>query len=512
MKSNAITVKTGRVFITGAGPGNPGLITEKAKSALNKCDAVVYDHLVSLELIVPLQKRVERIYAGKSATRHTMKQEEINRLLVKLAQEGKTVVRLKGGDPYIFGRGGEEALHLRENGIPFEIIPGVTAGVAVPAYAGIPVTHRGKSAFAVFITAHEAAEKQGSEIPWDLLAGSQKGTIVGYMGVKTLPDTVFRLLKGGMHPDTPTAVIERGTTGRQVTVTGTLENIAGKVKEAGVKPPALVIIGETAALQHSIGEAEDLPLKGKTIMITRPGDQAQEMYRDLRELGAEILPLPSIATEASADFKGWEKFWDIIGGWLLFTSENGVRYFFEQYFTAGFDLRSLSKFQIAAVGSGTEKALSKIGIIADFLPRKFTVRDLAEEMTMQFDFAGVDVVRVRGNLADDTAERILRGAGAKVLPLAVYRTYTPAWDAGMFTAFREAEIDAVTFTSGSTVKRLKEILGEEEFAGFMEKTPTISIGPMTSQTIEELGGTVAAEAKVYSIEGVTEALVGCLTN
>ena len=203
-----MTNKTGKVFITGAGPGDPGLITEKAKRALEKCDAVIYDHLVSLELIVPLPKKVERIYAGKSANRHTMKQEEINELLVKLAKEGKTVVRLKGGDPYIFGRGGEEALHLRENGVPFEIIPGITAGVAAPAYAGIPVTHRGKAVFAVFTTAHEAAEKEGSEIPWRLLAGSNKGTIVGYMGVKTLPDTIARLLQditGGLMVTAPSA-------------------------------------------------------------------------------------------------------------------------------------------------------------------------------------------------------------------------------------------------------------------------------------------------------------------
>ena len=277
-----MTNKTGKVFITGAGPGDPGLITEKAKRALEKCDAVIYDHLVSLELIVPLPKKVERIYAGKSANRHTMKQEEINELLVKLAKEGKTVVRLKGGDPYIFGRGGEEALHLRENGVPFEIIPGITAGVAAPAYAGIPVTHRGKAVFAVFITAHEAAKKEGSEIPWRLLAGSNKGTIVGYMGVKTLPDTIARLLQEGMPQDTPAAVIEKGTTGKQVTVTGALENIAGKVQDAGIKPPAIFVIGETAALRHSIGERENQPLKGKTIMITRPGDQSQEIYREVR--------------------------------------------------------------------------------------------------------------------------------------------------------------------------------------------------------------------------------------
>ena len=504
-----MTSRTGKVYLVGAGPGDPGLITENGRRALEKCDAIVYDHLASLELVVPLGRRVERYYVGKSAGQHTLQQDQIEELLVKLAQEGKTVVRLKGGDPYVFGRGGEEAITLRKNGIPFEIVPGITAGIAGPAYAGIPVTHRKKAVFTIFLTAHEAGDKSASQIPWKLLGGAEHGTIVGYMGVKTLPETVKRLTAEGMSPDTPAALIEKGTTGVQRTIKGTLATIAELAVRENIQPPALFVIGKVVNLRDEIGETGDLPLKGKTIMITRPGDQAGEMYRELRGMGAEILPLPSIATEAAVDFNGWEKFWQIDKGWLVFTSENGVRYFFDYYFRADYDIRSIASFKIAAVGSGTEKALKHYGITADFLPKKYTVNDLAEELGLNYDFADISVIRVRGNLGDDTAERILREAGAKVLPLEVYRTYTPEWDEGMRSVFRKAKIDAVTYTSGSTVKRLKEILGDEEFAGFIAKVPAISIGPMTSKAVRDNGGSVAVEAKVHSIEGVMEAIKEC---
>lgn len=501
-----MTVRSGRVYLVGAGPGDPGLITENGRRALAKCDAIVYDHLASLELVVPLGRRVERYYVGKSAGQHTLQQEQIEELLVKLAQDGKTVVRLKGGDPYVFGRGGEEAITLRKHGIPFEIVPGITAGIAGPAYAGIPVTHRKKAVFTIFLTAHEAGDKSASQIPWELLGGAEHGTIIGYMGVKTLSETMERFTAEGMSPDTPAALIEKGTTGVQRTIKGTLATIAGLAAAENIQPPALFVIGQTVNLSEEIGENDDSPLKGKTIMITRPGDQAGEMYRELREMGAEILPLPSIATETAVDFKGWEKFWRIEKGWLVFTSENGVRYFFDYYFRADYDIRSIAGFKIAAVGSGTEKALKHYGITADFLPKKYTVNDLAEAMRLNYDFQEIDIVRVRGNLGDDTAERILREAGARVLPLEVYRTYTPEWDQGMRARFAEAKIDAVTFTSGSTVKRLKEILGDGEFAAFMAKVPAVSIGPMTSKAVRDNGGEVAVEAKVHSIEGVMEAI------
>jgi len=500
-------IKIGTVYLTGAGPGDPGLITEKALTALKKCHAVVYDHLVSLELIVTLPKTVERYYVGKSAGKHTLKQEEINQLLVDLAKLGKTVVRLKGGDPYVFGRGGEEAMFLRENGVPFEIIPGITAGIAVPAYAGVPVTFRNLSSYVILLTAHEAADKEQSDLPWELLSRADKGTIVGYMGVKTLPVLMQNLIDKGLDPETPVMVVEKGSLGTQKSVTGTVAAISDLELQANIQPPALFVIGKVAQLQDKLLLLRDLPLRGKTIMVTRPADQAQDTYRRLRELGAEVLPLPVITTEPSVDYPGWEKFWGIEGGWLVFTSENGVRYFFRHYFTAGCDLRTLAKFRIAAVGSGTEKMLNAYGLAADFLPKKFTVKDLAEELCLNHTLSGIEVIRIRGNLGDETAENVFRVAGAKVLQLVVYRTDTAKWDEGMFAAFRDAQIDFVTFTSSSTVLKLKEILGETEFDRFIRQIPAISIGPMTSQTIYQCGGIIAAEAKIHTIEGMLEALL-----
>jgi len=504
----SLTRKAGKVYLTGAGPGDPGLIVEKAGWALQRCDAVVYDHLAPLELVVTLPPTVERYFAGKSAGRHTKKQEEINQLLAELAGQGKTVVRLKGGDPYVFGRGGEEALFLREQGIPFEVIPGVTAGIAVPAYAGVPVTFRKMSSYIILLTAHEAGDKDESEVPIELLSQAEKGTIVGYMGVKTLPELMRKLMESGLSPETPALVVERGTLGIQRCINGTVATIADLALQAVIEPPALFVLGQVVELREKLAAAAALPLQGKTIMVTRPADQAGETYRRLRELGAEVLPLPVIFTEAAVDYQGWEKFWGISEGWLVFTSENGVRYFLRHYFKAGYDLRGLAEFKIAAVGSGTERALQVSGLTADFRPSKFTVKDLAEELVLNYTLGGIDVIRVRGNLGEETAEDILRGAGSKVLPLIVYRAGTYKWDEGMFNAFREAKVDFVTFTSGSTVLKLKEILGEGEFDRFIKQVPAISIGPRTSQVIRQCGGKVAGEAGAHTVEGMVEALIG----
>ncbi|NQS99131.1 MAG: uroporphyrinogen-III C-methyltransferase [candidate division Zixibacteria bacterium] len=497
----------GKVFLIGAGPGDPGLITVKAKEALAGCDAVVYDRLVSLELVVTLPRRVKRYYAGKSAGKHSLKQSQINELLLKLAKEGHTIARLKGGDPFVFGRGGEEAVFLRGNGIDVEVIPGVTAGIAGLAYAGIPLTHRGKSAYAIFITAHEAPGKELSDLPWELLSGAEKGTIVGYMGVKTLPEVTERLIAGGMDEETPAAVIERGTLGNQSVIIGKLGNIALKAGEAGVKPPALFVIGEVVELRDSIIVEEDKPLAGKTIMVTRPGGQAAEIYHKLRKLGAEVLALPTIATEGYLDNEGWKRFERLRGGWLIFTSENGVKYFFQGFLREGGDFRRIAKFSIASIGAGTEKALKQYGFKTDFVPSKYTVNTLAEELTSEYEWKGVNAVRVRGNLGDDIIEAALEKAGAKVLPLEVYLTFTAEWDEGMRAAFAEAEIDAVTFSSGSTVAGLVEILGEAEFQCFIESTAVISIGPVTSDILRQAGGEPAIEAKVHTMEGVIDAVV-----
>lgn len=482
------------------------MITVRAREILARCEAVVYDRLVSLELIVPLPPSVERHYVGKSARKHTVPQGEINRLLVELARRGLAVARLKGGDPYVFGCGSVEAIYLRKRGVPFEVVPGITAGIAAPAYAGIPVTHRGKAAYAVFLTAHEAAGKTESGLPYELFSRMKDGTLVGYMGVKQLPHVVKKLTEGGMSPDTAVSIIEQGTLGTQRTITGRLEDIEGKAAAANIAPPAVFIIGNVVPLRDSILDQAEKPLSGKIVMVTRPGDQAQDMYRRLRELGAEPLALPSIATESHSDNEGWEWFAGIESGWLIFTSENGVRYFFQGLTDKNYDHRKIAGFKIAAVGAGTEKALARFGFQADFLPGKFTVDTLAAELVDKFDWREVNAVRVRGNLGDDTIERNLAGSGADVLPLTVYRTFTAEWDAGMRAAFEETKVDAVTFTSGSTVRGLLEILGERRFKSFLNRTASISIGPMTSRALREWGIEPSAEAETHTVEGVIDAV------
>ena len=496
----------GKIYLIGAGPGDPGLITVKAKNALNSCDVVVYDHLVSMELIVTLPSHVQRIYAGKSAGKHHLPQDEINGLLLKLASEGKTVARLKGGDPFVFGRGGEEALFLREHGVKVEIIPGLTAGTAALSGAGIPLTHRNLSSYAILLTAHEAMDKEQSDLPFKLLIQTEKGTIVGYMGVKTLPVITEKLLTGGMDGETPAAVIERGTLRTQRVIVGTLYDIAEKASQASVSPPALFVIGDVVKLRNKIVQTDDKPLAGKTIMVTRPAHQGVDMYRRLRELGAEPLALPTINVDIHFAERAWSVFKVIDEGILVFTSENGVNCFFRCMMNAGLDRRRLGRFAIAAVGHGTGKALMEHGISADFIPSKFTVQTLAEELLDKFDWEGTNVVRVRGSLGEPIIENTLKEAGANVLPLQVYTTTTAVWDEGMFAAYREAKIDAVTFTSGSTITGLREILGEDEFQRFLASTPAISIGPMTSEVLRGYGGEPAVEAEVHSIEGVVEAL------
>ena len=495
----------GIVYLIGAGPGDPGLLTVKAKRALMNSEAVVYDHLVSLELIVTLPPEIELHYAGKSAGNHSLPQDEINALLAKLAGEGKRVARLKGGDPFVFGRGGEEAIYLNEHGIDYEIIPGVTAGVAASAYAGIPVTHRGKAVFTVFLTAHESPDKNEPQIPWDTFSKLENGTLVGYMGVGRLQAVSNKLIEGGMRADLPAAVIEKGTLGTQRAITGTLTNIAGLAKESNIKPPAIFVFGEVVSLREDILPHGSRPLSGKTIMVTRPGDQAEYMYNQFRYLGAEVLPLPTISTYGSVSEKSWIQFGKLNDGWLIFTSENGVRYFFRQFFDHGFDIRKVAGFQIAVIGDGTIAALSNYGLTPDYVPSKYTVKTLTEELIQKFDWHYTGVIRVRGNMGDWSLEEALKEDKAAVFSHVVYENTNKEWDEGMWAAYRESDIDAVTFTSGSTAIRLKEILGETEFKELLNSSKSISIGPMTSEKLRELGVEPSIEAETHTVDGIIEA-------
>ena len=510
----------GKVYLVGAGPGDPGLITVRAAQLLRTCDAVVYDRLVPLELVVALPSFIERYFVGKSSDGHSLPQEEINALLVDLAQKGLKVVRLKGGDPFVFGRGGEEALYLKERGIPFEVVPGVTAGVAASAYAGIPVTHRKKSVFTIFLTAHEAADKDEPQIPWDWLGKVKNGSIVGYMGVNQLSSTVQALISAGLSPDTPAALVEKGTTGVQKNVVAVLKDLPELAREKEISPPALFIVGEVVTLADDLTWFGGKILAGKTALVTRPADQAGEMYAMLRGYGAEILPLPTIATSENFDAAGWDALNSIFQQshpaddkcWLVFTSENGVRYFIHQLLKQNHDFRVLGGFSIAAVGSGTARALNKYGLKADFMPSKATTAALAAELSRHLSGSEAQVIRIRGNLGDDRVEKALQSVGAKVIPLRVYDTFTAKWDAGMWAALDEHTPDIITFTSGSTVTGFVEILGKERAKQLADNALVASIGPLTTQIATEAGIKVNIEAETHSIPELVNAIVGYYQN
>lgn len=505
----------GTVYLIGAGPGAPGLITVRGQELLQSCDSVVYDDLIPPELIFSLPASVGRYYVGKRSGKHSSSQEEINELLVKLAFDGKSVARLKGGDPFIFGRGREEAQFLREKGVRFEVVPGVTAGIAAPAFAGIPCTDREKSSFIVFATGHKAAEKGISSVPWEWIAGANSGTVVIYMGVAELDNIVDKLLSSGMSSELPVAVIERGTLPSQRTVIAPMKEIVAKARIEKIEPPAIVIIGKVVDFHQDLEWFCNGPLAGLKIMVTRPADQSAEIYQALRNHGAEVIAYPTIATENSIDTNAWELFRNaatqlaktLSRGWLIFTSENGVRYFMSQLLQMGDDLRALGVFKIAALGYGTQALLHKYGIAPDFIPTIATTEALANQFSSSNDLKGVTVVRVRGNLGDETIENKLRESGARIIKMQVYRTYTPTWPDGLKEKLLAHPPDLITFTSGSTVNGLFEILGEHDALKLLGFVKAVSIGPLTSRVLQTHGGRVWLEAREHSVPGIIAELL-----
>ncbi|UCD17332.1 MAG: uroporphyrinogen-III C-methyltransferase [Candidatus Zixiibacteriota bacterium] len=500
--------KTGTVYLVGAGPGDPGLITTKGKELLGSCQAVIYDNLVADELVISLPSEVERHYVGKRSGKPCASQEEINALMVRLARAGKQVVRLKGSDPLIFGRGGEEAKHLKTSGIKFEIVPGVTAGIAAPAYAGIPCTDRYKASFVVFVTGHRAREKSFSTVPWDWLAKAKGGTVVIYMGVGEIEKIIRRLIDNGMSPETPAAVVERGTYPSQRLVTSTLADLPDDVRAHNIRPPSIVIIGDVVDLHPMMEWLGDKPLFGKRIMVTRPGDQAQELYFLLRERGAEVQPYPTISTEEYIDSEAWKKIAKLREKrrWLLFTSENGVRYFLRQFFDLIGDARNLAAFNIAAMGYGSSQALSRHHLSADFVPGATTSVGLAEELSARSDIRASTVVRVCGNLESDYVAETLASAGASVIPLQVFTTIYPAWPQDFKDKLTSYPPDAIIFTSGRSVEGLFKNLTNDEAKRILANAKLVSIGPATTRYIETHGLKVALEAKTPAIPALVEEL------
>ncbi len=512
IKKNKNANCCGKVYLVGAGPGDPTLITVKGQSFLGKADVVVYDYLASPKLLRHVPKEAKLVYAGKrGGVKHTHTQEEINQMLVDYAMEGKNVVRLKGGDPFIFGRGGEEIEVLADKGIPFEIVPGVTSATAAATYAGVPITHRGYTASVAFITGHEDPSKATSSISWDKIS-TGIGTLVFYMGIKNLPTISQKLIANGRDPETPVAVVRWASMPIQRSVVGTLETIADIVKEKDIKPPALVVVGEVVKLREKINWFEQRPLFGKRIMVTRTREQASELVSMLEELGAEVLERATISIEPP---KTWELLDNEIAAidkydWLLFTSLNSVEYFFARLNQKGLDARVLHGAKVGAVGRATAEAIQKYGIKADLVPEKFTAEGLAESL-LSLGIEGKKILLPRALKAREVLPVSLEKGGAKVTIVPVYRNVRPSgYEEQLRGEFTENTVDAITFTSSSTVTNFLHMLNEDDpdkLADILKDTAIASIGPITSKTIEKNGLTVDVQPETYTIKALVDRIV-----
>jgi len=510
------------VYLVGAGPGDPGLITVRGKQLLQQAEVLIYDYLASKKLLKHVPKGAEFIYAGKrGGGKHTHTQEEINQMLIDRARSGKKVVRLKGGDPFIFGRGGEEIEELVKAGLPFEVVPGVTSATAAATYAGIPITHRNYTSTVAFVTGHEDPTKSDSNIAWDKIA-TGVGTIVVYMGIKNLPSITEKLIRYGRDPQTPAAVVRWASTSEQRTVVGNLENIAEVVRRNNIKPPSLVVIGEVVNLRDTINWYEKRPLFSKRVVVTRTRDQASELVNLLENNGAECLEYPTISLEPVASYDILDKALAEIESyhWLLFTSINAVDYFFKRLFELGRDVRYLKGPKIAAVGRVTAEALVSRGIRADLLPQEFTGEGLAETLIE----AGVRDLRVllpRALKARETLPEALSSAGAQVTVAPVYQNVLPTSSAGeklqeeLLRALQKKSVDMVTFTSSSTVKNFVKLLDmktSDKMQELMSGIAVATIGPITAKTAEQFGLHVNVQPTEYTIPDLVDSIVEYFTS
>ncbi len=497
----------GKVILVGGGPGDPGLLTLKGREALERADTVVYDWLVNATLL-KLAPKAEKIFVGKKGGAHSKEQSQINPLLLQLARRGKFVVRLKGGDPFIFGRGGEEASFLAKKKIPFEVVPGVSAGTGVPAYAGIPVTDRRFASQVTFVTGHEDPTKPESEVDWKRLA-SLKGTLVSFMGVKNLSRIVKALIAGGKSARTPAAVVEWGTLPAQRTVVGTLKDIVKKTQKAKLESPALAIIGEVVKLRRKLAWFEKRPLWGKTVLVTRARSQASELVRKLSERGAQIVEYPTIEILPPSDWRPIEKAVKRLSrfDWVIFTSANGVQFFFERMEHLKKDARIFGGLKVAAIGEATAQALREKGIQADLVPRDFTTLDLFKSLKNAGQIRGRKFLLARADIAPPELKNLLEKEGGHVLEIEAYRTQ-PVQERKkeILEWLRKGRIDYVTFTSSSTVRNFFASLPLK----FRKKSKAdlISIGPVTSRTLREYGLKPAREARVHTISGLVDAVTG----
>jgi uroporphyrinogen III methyltransferase / synthase len=487
-------VAEGIVYLVGAGPGDPGLMTCRSLELIASADAILYDRLIPADALDGAAPGTELIYVGKEPARPAMAQAEIDALLVRLGREGKRVVRLKGGDPFVFGRGGEEAQALADAGVRFEVVPGVTAGVAAPAYAGVPVTHRDAASAVAFVTGHEDPKKAEGALDWDALARFS-GTLVFYMGLKNLPLIAERLTAAGRDPGEPAAVVARGTLPDQRTVSGTLGDIAAEAAGAGLRAPAIAVIGPVAGLREALAWVERRPLHGRLVAVTRARAQASELAARLRGLGADVLETPAIRIEPRVlEIPRLEDY-----ALVCFTSPNGVRILFEALDELGLDARALAAATVAAIGPGTAAELKLHGVRSDVVPERSVAEALVEAL-LPVAVEGERVLVARAAEARDVLPDALRERGAEVDVLPLYDTVAEPLDDDGLDALAAA--DYVTFTSSSTVRYFLEGGGLVP-----DGARIVSIGPVTSATVREHGLEVDVEATRHDIDGLLDALV-----
>jgi uroporphyrinogen III methyltransferase/synthase len=502
------TSPQGIVYLIGAGPGDPGLLTVRGARLLELADVVVYDHLANPRLL-GYCPRAELIYVGKQSSAHTLSQEQINALLTKLGFEGKRVVRLKGGDPFVFGRGGEECLALAEAGVRFEVVPGVTSAIAAAAYAGIPITHRDLNSSFTLITGHESTD-EGSDIAWPVIA--KLPCLAFYMGVAALPKICQRLIENGMPADMPAATIQWGTTPKQKTVTATVGTLPEAVVAGKIGTPAMTIIGKVVTLRQTLSWFENRPLFGQTIVVTRTRRQASELSQQLEDLGATVIEAPTIDIVPPAN---WDAVDAALAGapkfdWIIFTSANGVQAVRDRLLASGKDIRALGNGKLAAIGPATADAIERdLCRKVDLCPERFVAEALGDELIGKNAVAGKRFLLLRAEIARPILRDMLISAGAaEVSDVAVYETRrAEKLPEGLRQGLEHGQINWITFTSSSTVKNFLELLGPEG-SRLLQGVKLAAIGPITAATLTDAGLTPTVVAGEFTIDGVVSAMVG----
>jgi len=502
--------KKGKVYLIGAGPGDIGLLTVKGMKCLKKAEAVIYDFHLNAQVLNYINHNAEFIYAGKRGGHHTMTQDEINQILIEKAKEGKIVCRLKGGDPFVFGRGGEEAELLAKNGIEFEIVSGVSSAIAAPAYAGIPLTHRLYSSSFAVIPGYEDVTKEESAMDWSKLA-TCVDTLVILMAVKNLDMLVQKLMENGRSPDTPVAVVRWGTRPDQKTIVGNLGNIVGLVKDKEIKPPAVMVVGDVVKLRDQLKWYENKPMFGHRILITR---KHSEGFEPLEELGADIIEFPTIEIVPPKDWNELDKAIDRIEAydWLIFTSANGVTYFLKRFFEKAKDIRDLKGIKICAIGTKTEAVVKRYGMKVDLIPESFSAEGLIK-LVQEFESSkvqglkGLKFLLPRAEVAREIFPQKIRELGGEIDVVTAYRTIRPEKRGKRLKRFlREGKITAATFTSAATFNNFMDIFGEKAKELLHGATIAV-IGPVTKKAVEKAGLSVDIMPEEATVEAMVEEII-----